>query len=52
MMSAVQDYTFVCPECGETMSVNGPMRDALVENGCVVCGASVTDDAFSARTDA
>lgn len=51
-MSAGEDYTFVCPECGETMSVNGPMRDALVENGCVVCGASVTGDAFSSPKQA
>lgn len=46
-MSTGSDYTFVCPECGESMSVNAPMRDALVENGCVVCGASVSGDAFS-----
>lgn len=50
MMSAGDDYTFVCPECGESMSVNAPMRDALVENGCVVCGATVSRDAFSETT--
>lgn len=51
-MSAGDDYTFVCPECGESMSVNGPMRDALVENGCVVCGADVSGDAFARTEDA
>lgn len=41
------DYTFVCPECAESMVVNGPMRDALIENGCVVCSSSVSSAAFS-----
>jgi hypothetical protein len=41
------DYTFVCPECAESMVVNGPMRDALIDNGCVICGSSVTDQSFS-----
>ncbi|MGB9965206.1 hypothetical protein [Halobacterium sp. CBA1126] len=46
-MSASEEFTFVCPSCGESMAVNPAMRDALVDNGCVVCGASVTTDAFS-----
>ncbi|GAA0288479.1 hypothetical protein GCM10009000_124600 [Halobacterium noricense] len=50
-MSASEEFTFVCPSCGESMAVNPSMRDALVENGCVVCGASVTTEAFS-PTDA
>ncbi|WP_416838616.1 hypothetical protein [Haloferax sp. DFSO52] len=41
------DYTFVCPECGESMVVNGSMRDALIENGCVVCTSSVSSQSFS-----
>ena len=45
------EFTFVCPVCGESIAVNGPMRDALVENGCVVCGGPVTADAFSSRPD-
>lgn len=48
MMSASADYTFVCPECGESMMVNDSMRDALVENGCVVCGSQVSASAFHA----
>ncbi|NIC00364.1 hypothetical protein [Halobacterium sp. R2-5] len=46
-MSASEEFTFVCPSCGESMEVNPAMRDALVENGCVVCGASVGTAAFS-----
>jgi transcription elongation factor Elf1 len=45
-MSASEDIAFTCPECGETMVVNPAMRDALLSNGCVVCGAAVTEDAF------
>jgi len=41
------DFRFACPECGESLAVNAAMRDALLERGCVVCGSSVTDAAFS-----
>ncbi|WP_170178698.1 DUF7560 family zinc ribbon protein [Halapricum salinum] len=40
-------FTFVCPECAESLEVNASMRDVLVEKGCVVCSAAVTADAFS-----
>ncbi|WP_424018854.1 DUF7560 family zinc ribbon protein [Halorientalis pallida] len=46
-MATGPDYTFACPECDESMSVNASMRDALVEHGCVVCGTSVTPTVFS-----
>ncbi|ELZ83698.1 MULTISPECIES: DUF7560 family zinc ribbon protein [Haloferax] len=46
-MSDSADYTFVCPECAESMLVNDSMRDALLENGCVICSAALTTDAFS-----
>lgn len=42
------DYTFVCPECGESVTVNPSMRDALLDNGCVICGATVSPAAFTA----
>lgn len=45
-----EEYAFVCPECGESLEVNGSMRDALLERGCVICGASLTANAFSKRT--
>lgn len=41
------ECTFVCPECAESLEVNGPMKELLIEKGCVVCGADVTADAFS-----
>jgi endogenous inhibitor of DNA gyrase (YacG/DUF329 family) len=42
-----REFTFVCPACEESMEVNGSMRDALIERGCVICGAPVVADAFS-----
>ena len=39
-------YTFVCPACRETMEVNESMREALLSHGCVVCGSSVSGEAF------
>lgn len=47
-----EEFTFVCPNCGESMTVNGPMKEALVEKGCVICGASLTSSAFSEPTAA
>jgi len=41
------EFEFGCPACGETLTVNGSMKAALVENGCVVCGTDVTPEAFS-----
>jgi predicted RNA-binding Zn-ribbon protein involved in translation (DUF1610 family) len=45
-MSASEDIVFTCPDCGETMVVNPAMQDALLANGCVVCGATVAEEAF------
>lgn len=49
-MGTSADFVFSCPECGESMEVNESMKDALIENGCVICGAPITDDEFR-RTD-
>lgn len=46
MTSRPDEYTFVCPECEETLAVNGSMRDALIDNGCVVCGTDLSASAF------
>ena len=46
-MAEVQEYDFVCPECAHEIEVNASMREALIANGCVICGASVSADAFS-----
>jgi len=50
-MSEAVEFDFVCPECAQAIEVNASMRDALIENGCVVCGASVSGGAFSPATD-
>ncbi|MDG5774876.1 hypothetical protein VB773_15450 [Haloarculaceae archaeon H-GB2-1] len=46
-MSGGEEYEFVCPDCGESLAVNESMRDALIENGCVICGTPVSVDEFS-----
>ncbi|MFB6165915.1 MAG: hypothetical protein ABEJ31_12215 [Haloarculaceae archaeon] len=46
-MDSTEDFIYVCPECAETIEVNGEMKDALIANGCVMCGADVTPGAFS-----
>jgi hypothetical protein len=47
-MTRCQDqYAFVCPGCAEAIAVNGPMRRSLIDNGCVVCGGTVSDAAFT-----
>jgi predicted RNA-binding Zn-ribbon protein involved in translation (DUF1610 family) len=44
-----EEFEFGCPDCGETLTVNEPMKRTLVENGCVVCGSGLTADAFDSR---
>ena len=41
------DYEFECPDCGERFEVNDGMRTALLERGCPICSAAVTERAFS-----
>jgi len=50
-MSEAEEYDFVCPECAQTIEVNASMRDALIDNGCVLCGAAVSEGAFSRSGD-
>ncbi|MFB6207482.1 MAG: hypothetical protein ABEJ05_13255 [Haloglomus sp.] len=40
------EFIFRCPECDEHLEVNGPMRETLLERGCVICSATVTPAAF------
>jgi len=42
-------FVFVCEACAESMEVNGSMREALLDQGCVICGASVSPEAFENR---
>lgn len=37
---------FVCPECHGTVAVDPPIRRALVDHGCVLCGTTVSQGAF------
>lgn len=45
-MAEGDEYEFRCGECAETISVNASMREALLEHGCVICGAPVTESSF------
>jgi len=47
MGNECREYVFLCPECNESMKLDNSMRDALIERGCVICGATVTTDAFT-----
>jgi len=49
--AAGEEYDFDCPECDESLSVNGSMREALLDRGCVICGAELTTSAFSPNHD-
>lgn len=40
-------FRFVCAACGERFETDGEMRDLLLDEGCVFCGARVTDAEFT-----
>lgn len=42
----MKEYEFRCSECGQQIEINGPMRDAILSNGCPVCSAAVATDSF------
>lgn len=46
-MGKAVEYRFVCPECAQEIEVNASMREALIVNGCVLCGATISEEAFS-----
>jgi DNA-directed RNA polymerase subunit RPC12/RpoP len=45
-MSEASEFEFVCSTCAQSIEVNGSMRAALIEHGCVICGADVGEDSF------
>lgn len=49
-MNSEDVYCFICPVCSESLEVNTPMRNALIENGCVLCCARVASQAFTLAT--
>ncbi len=42
----MQEYTYICPECTQEISVNSEMKNAILANGCPVCAATVTRTDF------
>ena len=40
-------FRFRCTPCDSILSVSPETRDALLAQGCIICGADVTEDAFS-----
>lgn len=45
----MKEYEYVCSDCGQQISVNGPMQTAILENGCPVCSAPVMSTEFSEK---
>jgi len=43
-MTRRSTLTFVCPECRRSIEVDDAMRVTLLETGCVVCGAPITEE--------
>jgi len=46
MIEEGNELEFRCRECNAVIVVNASMRAALLENGCVVCGAAVDAKSF------
>lgn len=44
--TTVEEEQFVCAECRQEIAVNSAMREAILDNGCPVCAAPATVDAF------
>lgn len=43
---ASSESIFSCPACGQEISVNEEMKDAILTNGCPVCATSVGSEYF------
>lgn len=43
-------YEFTCPDCGQEIEVNEPMREAALTHGCPVCSSEVTSTDFTRQT--
>lgn len=42
------DYRFYCKKCDSTLTVSTETKEALAEEGCILCGAATAEDAFTA----
>ncbi|MFB6131483.1 MAG: hypothetical protein ABEJ28_11770 [Salinigranum sp.] len=45
-MKAATEYQFVCSSCSEEITASEPMRRALLDHGCVICGEIPSDRDF------
>lgn len=43
---SMDEYVFLCPACGQEISVNNEMKRAILSNGCPVCAGSVGEGCF------
>ncbi|MFW6000466.1 MAG: DUF7560 family zinc ribbon protein [Halorubrum sp.] len=43
-MTGRSTHTFLCRECRRSIEVDDAMRTTLLETGCAVCGAPVTEE--------
>lgn len=48
-MTRSRYLTFVCPGCDESITVDAATRASLIENGCVLCGTTVSRNAFASH---
>jgi len=46
-MMSPRTHTFVCPECHRSIEVDCDVRATLLDVGCIVCGAPVTESDIS-----
>lgn len=42
----MHEVTFTCSACGQEISVNEQMREAILENGCPICASETSDADF------
>lgn len=47
-MAGDETTLFACPQCEGTLPVSPPVRETLLSEGCVFCGATVWEAAFVA----
>lgn len=46
-MDSADDILFTCPSCEESINLNAEMMALILHEGCVVCGAPVSEAAFA-----
>ena len=42
----MSELVFTCSACGQEISVNEQMRDAILENGCPICTTETAESDF------